>query len=192
MKSRCDWSQDSQQMELYHDLEWGVPIHEDHQLFEYLCLEIAQAGLNWSTVLNKREHYRVVFDGFDPNKIAKYNNYKVQLLLQDAGIIRNRLKVSAFIANARAVLEVQNKWGSLNAYLWDFVDGRPVQNSWKHSSEVPTRTLLSDKISNQLKNQGFKFIGSTVCYAFLAATGIVNDHIVSCFRYDIIKKLGKP
>jgi DNA-3-methyladenine glycosylase I len=167
----------------YHDREWGVPVRDDRTLFEFLVLEGAQAGLSWATILNKRERYRAAFDDFDPARVARYSSRKIESLLRDPGIVRNRLKVEAAIANAAAVLAAQREHGSLSAYLWSFVDGRPVQNAWPSHQAVPARTDVSDAMSRDLKRRGFKFVGSTICYAFMQAVGMVNDHTVDCFRY---------
>jgi DNA-3-methyladenine glycosylase I len=168
----------------YHDLEWGVPCHDDRVLFEFLILEGAQAGLSWETILKKRENYRAAFDHFEPRKVAKYDERKVKRLLADAGIIRNRLKITAAIQNARAFLEVQNEFGSFAPYIWRFVGGRPRKNAWNVRSEIPACTEESDAISKDLRQRGFKFVGSTICYAFMQAVGMVNDHTVDCFRYS--------
>ena len=170
-------------MALYHDAEWGVPLHEDRGLFEFLVLEGAQAGLSWSTILNKRARYREVFDGFDPRQVARYGDRKVAALLADAGIVRNRLKIAAAVANARAFLEVQKEFGSFDAYVWRFVGGSPLHNAWRTPAEVPARTPVSDALAKDLARRGFRFVGSTICYAFMQATGMVNDHLVGCFRY---------
>jgi len=167
----------------YHDEEWGVPVHDDRLLFEFLILEGAQAGLSWETVLRKREHYREVFEGFEAARIAQYDARKVRALLADPGIIRNRLKVSAAISNARAFLAVQREFGSFDAYLWQFTGGKPNQRSPRGPKDVPARTAESDAMSKDLKKRGFRFVGSTICYAMMQATGMVNDHIRSCFRY---------
>jgi len=167
----------------YHDEEWGVPLHDDRRLFEMLILEGAQAGLSWDTVLKKRGRYREVFDGFDPRVVAGYGQRKVKGLLADAGIIRNRLKVAAAIDNAKAFLEVQKEFGSFDAYLWRFVGGQPRQNAWRAYDRLPAKTKESDALSKDLQSRGFRFVGSTICYAFMQATGMVNDHIVGCFRY---------
>jgi DNA-3-methyladenine glycosylase I len=168
----------------YHDREWGVPCHDDRVLFEFLILEGAQAGLSWETILKKRENYRAAFDHFEPRKVARYDERKVKRLLADAGIIRNRLKITAAIQNARAFLEVQNEFGSFDAYIWRFVGERPRKNAWKVRSEIPARTAESDAMSKDLRKRGFKFVGSTICYAFMQAVGMVNDHTVDCFRYS--------
>jgi DNA-3-methyladenine glycosylase I len=180
---RCSWALGSALMTEYHDREWGVPLHDDRKLFEFVVLEGAQAGLSWSTVLNKRENYRRAFDGFDPEKVARYNAKRVAKLLRDPGIIRNRLKVQSAVTNARAFLAVQEEFGSFDAYAWRFVDGKPVQNRWRAIKEVPARTPLSDALSKDLQQRGFKFVGSTIVYAHMQATGMVNDHLVGCFRH---------
>lgn len=181
-RCRCGWAKGELDV-VYHDTEWGVPVHDDRQLFEFLILEGAQAGLSWSTVLKKRAHYREVFDQFDIAKIAAYDASKVEALLADPGIIRNRLKVQAAIGNARATLEVQAKYGSLDAFLWQFVQGTPQINHRLSLAEVPAKTALSDQMSKTLLKHGFKFVGSTICYAFMQAVGMVNDHVVDCFRH---------
>ncbi|WLD58687.1 DNA-3-methyladenine glycosylase I [Salinispirillum sp. LH 10-3-1] len=181
--TRCGWAQNSPNETHYHDTEWGVPQYDDRVLFEFLLLEGAQAGLSWSTILNKREHYRLVFDQFDATRIAEFDAAKVAELLADAGIVRNRLKVQAAITNARCFLAVQQEFGSFSAYIWSFVGGQPIVNQWKAMSEVPVTTPESDAMSKDLKKRGFKFVGSTICYAYMQATGMVNDHLVSCFRY---------
>lgn len=179
---RCGWAKGALDI-VYHDTEWGVPIHDDRLLFEFLVLEGAQAGLSWSTVLKKREHYRKVFDQFDIAKIAAYDADKVEALLADPGIIRNRLKVHAAIGNARATLEVQAKYGSLDTFLWQFVQGKPQLNQRLSLADVPAKTEVSDQMSKALLKHGFKFVGSTICYAFMQAVGMVNDHVVDCFRH---------
>ena len=166
----------------YHDTEWGVPEHDDRKLFEFLVLEGAQAGLSWRTVLTKRERYRKAFDNFDPNKVARYGRQRVRSLLADDGIIRNRLKIESAIRNARAFLAVQDEFGSFDAYSWRFVGGRPIQNRWTTMSQIPARTTESDAMSRALKERGFGFVGSTICYAHMQAVGMVNDHVLSCFR----------
>jgi DNA-3-methyladenine glycosylase I len=173
----------------YHDTEWGVPEHDEQKLFEMLILEGAQAGLSWSTILNKRQNYRLVFDGFDPQKIARYNSRRVAKLLSDPGIVRNRLKIAATIGNAKALLELKEQGIEFNDYLWQFVDGQPVINQWKTIRQVPASSIQSDAMAKTLKKAGFKFVGTTICYAFMQAVGMVNDHTVDCFRY---KKLAKP
>jgi DNA-3-methyladenine glycosylase I len=185
---RCAWSLGSELYKAYHDHEWGVQVHDDRKLFEFIVLEGAQAGLSWSTVLNKRENYRKAFDGFDPKKVARYTPKRVEKLLQNAGIIRNRMKIESAIRNARAFLAVQKEFGSFDAYIWGFVDGKPIQNRWKAIKDVPPRTPLSDRISADLKKRGFGFVGSTIVYAHMQATGMVNDHLVDCFRHKPLKK----
>jgi DNA-3-methyladenine glycosylase I len=179
---RCHWAKNEVNI-AYHDEEWGVPVHDEHKWFEFLILEGAQAGLSWETILRKRARYREVFDGFDPGKVARYDKKKVRGLLGDAGIIRNRLKVEAAIGNARAFLRVQEEVGTFDGYVWRFVGGRPKQNSWKTHKRVPATTAESDALSKDLQKRGFRFVGSTICYALMQATGMVNDHLVSCFRY---------
>ena len=179
---RCPWATVEPAI-AYHDKEWGVPVHDDRKLFEFLILEGAQAGLSWITILKKRENYRNAFDGFRAEKIARYGARDVKRLLGDAGIVRNRLKVAATIANAKAFLAVQKEFGSFDAYLWSFVNGRPKKNRWQRMSQVPARTEESDAMSRDLLQRGFKFVGSTICYALMQATGMVNDHVVSCPRH---------
>ncbi len=181
---RCSWCGGNDQYIQYHDIDWGVPVHDDNKHFEYLILEGAQAGLSWLTILKRREHYRKVYDGFDPAKVAKYSEEKIQELLSDPGIIRNKLKVRASVNNAKLFLEIQKEFGSFDKYIWGFTNGKTVKNSWKSLSEVPAKTSLSDKISIDLKKRGFKFTGSTIIYAQLQASGIVNDHLIDCFRYN--------
>ncbi len=183
---RCGWAQSRLSIE-YHDQEWGVPVHDDRLLFEFLILEGAQAGLSWSTILNKRARYREVFDNFDARKVARYDAKKVKELLADAGIVRNRLKIAAAIQNAKCFLEVQQEFGSFDKYLWSFVGGKPIRNARKSMSEVPAKTAESDALSKDLQKRGFKFVGSTICYAMMQAVGMVNDHTVDCFRYREIK-----
>ena len=185
MRQRCDWAAGASSLELtYHDEEWGVPVHDDRVLFEFLILEGAQAGLSWSTVLNKRTRYREVFDGFDVPTVANYGERKIEQLLSDPGIIRNRLKVKSAVQNAKAFLEIQVEFGSFDSYLWRFVDGEPKINRWQHQAEVPSSTELSDVISRDLKQRGLNFVGSTICYAYMQAVGLVNDHTVNCFRCE--------
>ena len=190
MKPRCAWVKDHSAEVDYHDCEWGVPLHDDQMLFEFLILEGAQAGLSWSTILNKRESYRLAYDQFDPQVVARFDDAKQADLLQDPGIVRNRLKVGASIINAQAFLAVQEEFGSFDAYMWRFVDGAPIQNAWRSLDEVPAKTPESDALSKDLKKRGFKFVGSTICYAFMQAVGMVNDHTVDCFRYAEINALG--
>lgn len=182
---KCTWALASSLEEDYHDNEWGVPVHDDRLLFEFLILEGAQAGLSWSTILKKRDSYRQAFDNFDVTRIAQYDAVKVQELLENPGIVRNRLKVHSAITNAQAFLAVQAEFGSFDAYIWSFVDHQPVQNAWTNMKDIPTSTAQSDAMSKDLKKRGFKFVGSTICYAFMQATGMVNDHLVECFRYEV-------
>jgi DNA-3-methyladenine glycosylase I len=186
-KLRCPWATTEQYIE-YHDKEWGVPLHDDHRLFEFLVLEGAQAGLSWATILHKRESYRRAFDHFDPAIVAKYGKRKQQNLLADPGIVRNRLKIEAAIANAKAFLALQKEFGTFDRYLWTFVGHRSKQNAWRSTAEVPARTGDSDAMSKDLKRRGFKFVGSTICYAFMQAVGMVNDHLVGCFRHEEVSK----
>jgi DNA-3-methyladenine glycosylase I len=180
--TRCHWAISELNIP-YHDEEWGVPLHDERRFFEMLILEGAQAGLSWETVLKKRARYREVFDGFDPEVVARYDKKKVRALLADAGIIRNRLKVAAAIDSAKAFLAVQQEFGSFDAYVWRFVGGRPKRNAWKVHHGLPAKSAESDALSKDLRARGFRFVGSTICYAFMQATGMVNDHLVSCFRY---------
>jgi DNA-3-methyladenine glycosylase I len=180
---RCEWAGGDPLMQAYHDEEWGVPKRDDRRLFEVLVLDGAQAGLSWMTILRKRENYRQAFDNFDPAKVAAYDEAKIEELLQNPGIIRNRQKINSAIRNAEALLRVQEEFGSFEAYIWGFVDGKPIQNSWQTMSELPAKTELSDIISKDLKKRGFSFVGPTIVYAFMQAVGIVNDHTVDCFRY---------
>ena len=183
--ARCEWAPEGDPAYLaYPDEEWGVPVHDDRGLFEMLTLEGAQAGLSWATILHKRDGYREAFAGFDPAKVARFNPRKVERLLQDPSIVRNRLKVESTVANARATIVVQEEVGSLDAYLWSFVGGAPIVNRWRRLSEIPSQSDLSGAMSKDLKKRGFRFVGPTVCYAFMQATGMVNDHVVSCFRYS--------
>jgi DNA-3-methyladenine glycosylase I len=184
MKTRCGWSGSDPLYIEYHDTEWGVPVHDDRRLFEFLILEGAQAGLSWITVLRKRENYRKAFDQFDPSKIARYKEAKVAKLLANEGIIRNRLKIAATIQNAAEFVKLQKEFGTFDSYIWQFVNGRPIKNSWKSLKEIPAKTAESDSMSKDLSRRGFKFVGSTICYAFMQACGLVNDHITSCFRYS--------
>jgi DNA-3-methyladenine glycosylase I len=182
-KLRCAWAGDDPLYCAYHDQEWGVPLHDDRALFEFLILEGAQAGLSWITILRKRERYRAVFDGFDPERIARYDAGKIASLLTDPGIVRNRLKVEAAVNNARRFLDVREKSGSFDTFIWQFTGGAPRQNHWRTLAEVPASTPASDAMSKELKRLGFKFAGSTICYAYMQATGMVNDHVVTCFRH---------
>ena len=184
--TRCAWAQDALSIQ-YHDREWGVPLHDDRALFEFLILEGAQAGLSWSTILAKRPAYRTAFDRFDPRKVARYGEEKIAALLENPGIVRNRLKVRAAVRNAQAFLAVQKEFGSFDAYVWQFVGGRPLQNRWRRIEDVPARTAQSDALSKDLAHRGFSFVGSTICYAFMQATGMVNDHAVGCFRRKELK-----
>lgn len=179
---RCHWPKNELAVR-YHDEEWGVPVHDDQKWYEFIVLDGAQAGLSWDTILKKRENYRAAFDGFDPAKVARYDKRKVERLLADSGIIRNRLKVESAIRNAKAFLELQGERGTFDSYIWEFVDGSPIHNDWKTPKEIPTRTAISDAMSKDLKQRGFNFVGTTICYAFMQAAGMVNDHLVSCFRH---------
>ena len=188
-KKRCQWVPvDNPLYVKYHDEEWGVPIHDDRLLFEFLVLEGMQAGLSWLTILRKRENFRTAFDHFDPRKIALYNEKKIEELMQNSGIIRNRLKIAAAVQNAKAFLEVQAEFGSFDTFIWQFVEGKPIVNQWKTLKELPAKTPVSDTISKELKKRGFKFVGSTIIYAHMQATGMVNDHTVDCFRYQEVMK----
>ena len=182
-KIRCPWPKEDTLYVKYHDEEWGVPVHDDQKHFEFLILETFQAGLSWYTILKKRENFRKAFDGFVPEKVAKYGEKKFQSLMLDEGIIRNKLKIEAAIYNAKAFLNVQKEFGSFDAYIWGFVMNKQVKNKWKSMSEVPTKTELSDRVSADMKKRGFKFVGSTTIYAHLQAIGVVNDHLVKCFKY---------
>jgi len=184
MTQRCAWAGSEPQYVAYHDQEWGVPVHDDRSLFEFLILEGAQAGLSWSTILNKRANYRAAFDEFDAYRIAQYDEVKVAELLANPGIVRNRLKVAAAIQNARAFLQVQQEFGSFDAYIWRFTGGKPIRNAWRSLSEIPAKTPESERMSADLLRRGFKFVGPTICYAFMQAVGMVNDHTVDCFRYN--------
>lgn len=179
---RCEWARTELSI-AYHDEEWGVPQHDDERLFELLILEGAQAGLSWETILKKRERYREVFDGFDPAKVARYDRRTIERLLADPGIVRNRRKVEAAVQNARAFLDVQNQFGSFDAYIWRFVDGDPIKNAWRSLKQIPAQTPESRAMSKDLRKRGFNFVGPTICYAYMQATGMVNDHVVGCFRY---------
>lgn len=182
-KQRCSWAETDPLYIRYHDEEWGVPAHDDKRLFEYLMLEAMQAGLSWLTVLRKRERFRTVFNRFDFHKIARYGPDKIDSLLQDPGIIRNRLKINAVVSNALLFLKIRDEFGSFDKYIWQFMDGKTVTNAWKTLKEIPAQSRESDTMSADLRKRGFKFVGSTICYAFMQATGMVNDHVVDCFRY---------
>jgi len=184
VRTRCAWCTNDLLYIRYHDNEWGVPVHNDRRLFEFLVLEGAQAGLSWITILRKRAAYRKAFDNFDYNKVANYNERKIQALLKDEGIVRNRLKIRSAVQNANAFLKIRDEFGTFNKYIWEFVDGKPIRNKWKSIKQIPARTELSDKLSKDLKQRGFTFVGSTICYAHMQATGMVNDHTVDCFRYQ--------
>ena len=184
--NRCDWARNDLAIN-YHDTEWGVPLHDDQRLFEFLILEGAQAGLSWDTVLQKRENYRKAFDEFDAEKISKYDEKKCLELLKNEGIIRNRLKIASAVRNAKCYLEIVEKEGSFDKYIWSFVDGKPIVNVWESLKQVPASTEISDKLSKDLKKRGFNFVGSTIMYAFMQATGMVNDHLTGCFRYKEVK-----
>jgi DNA-3-methyladenine glycosylase I len=186
MKNRCNWCGSDPLYIAYHDDEWGVPAHDDRRLFEFLILEGAQAGLSWFTILKKRENYRKAFHGFDFERIARYTQPDIGRLLADAGIVRNRLKIESAIKNARGVLKIREEYGSLDAFVWRYFDGVPVQNAWKNLAELPAHTKDSDEMSKDLKKRGFSFVGSTICYAFMQAVGMVNDHVTDCFRYGEI------
>lgn len=183
---RCSWATTPLGI-AYHDAEWGVPLHEDRRLFEFLILEGAQAGLSWETILRKREAYRAAFDQFDPEVVARYDRRKIASLLKDPGIVRNRLKVEAAVQNAKAFLDVRRECGTFDQYLWSFVGGKPIQNVWTSSAQVPARTARSDALSKDLKRRGFNFVGSTICYAMMQAVGMVNDHIAGCFRHSVLR-----
>jgi DNA-3-methyladenine glycosylase I len=188
MKNRCTWSGSDALYISYHDHEWGVPVHDDRMLFEFLILEGAQAGLSWLTILKKRENFRKAFDGFDYVRIADYTETDVNRLLADSGIVRNRLKIESAIKNARGVIRIQQEFGSLDAYLWRYVDGVTMQNAWKSQAELPAKTELSETMSKDLKKRGFNFVGPTICYAFMQATGMVNDHTTDCFRHAEVRQ----
>ena len=182
-KNRCPWTQDKPLENAYHDTEWGVPLHDDKKLFEFMLLDAFQAGLSWSTILNKRENFRKAFDGFDVGKIAQYGEDKIQELLTDKGIIRNKLKIRSSVANAKLFLKVREEFGSFDKYIWQFVNHKTIVNKWERMEDAPVSTPESDAMSKDLKKRGFKFVGTTICYAFMQAAGMVNDHLVSCFRY---------
>ena len=187
IKTRCSWAKNDLVVD-YHDKEWGVPLHDDRRLFEFLILEGAQAGLSWDTILAKRENYRVAFDDFDAAKIAVYDERKLNELMNNAGIVRNRLKIASAVQNAKAYLLVTEEFGSFDSFIWQFVGGKPIRNAWETMKEVPAKTVVSDSMSKDLRKRGFNFVGSTICYAFMQATGMVNDHLVSCFRHKKVHK----
>lgn len=187
--NRCNWPGSNPLMIRYHDEEWGVPVHDDLKLFEFMVLDAFQAGLSWSIVLKKRENFRKALDNFQPKKIALYNDVKIQELLQDTGIIRNKLKIQATVDNAHRFLEIQKEFGSFDRYIWQFTGGKTLVNSWKTMDEIPAKSKESDAMSRDLKKRGFKFVGSTICYAFMQAAGMVNDHVVSCFRYKAVNEI---
>lgn len=186
---RCAWSEGNPRMTAYHDEEWGVPVHDDRLLFEFLVLEGAQAGLSWDTILRKRDGYRAAFADFDPAVVAGYGVADIERLVADAAIVRNRLKIGSAVGNARAFLAVQDEFGSFDAYIWRFVDGTPVQNAWREMTQIPASTPLSEQLSKDLKRRGFRFVGATICYAHMQATGMVNDHTVECFRHAEVARL---
>ena len=184
MKIRCPWVNTDQLMIEYHDKEWGVPVHDDRLLFEFLVLEGAQAGLSWTTILRKRDNYRIAFDNFEPEKVAVYNEDKIEELREKSGIVRNKLKIRSAVTNAAALLDIQEEYGSFDSYIWRFTDGTTKQNMWKKMEDIPSSTSESESMSRYLKKRGFKFVGPTICYAFMQAVGMVNDHMVDCFRYS--------
>lgn len=190
MKKRCKWCGNDPLYIAYHDAEWGIPIHDDRLLFEFLILEGAQAGLSWLTILKKRENYRKAFHSFDYETIANYSQYDIDRLLADPGIVRNRIKIESAIKNARGVIKIQEEFDSFDAYLWRYVEGIPIQNEWKSMENIPTQTEISEMMSKDLKKRGFNFVGPTICYAFMQAVGMVNDHTTDCFRYVEIKRLS--
>jgi len=185
---RCAWASNDLSIR-YHDEEWGVPAHDDTTLFEFLILEGAQAGLSWDTILKKRANYRAAFDNFDPRKIASYDRRKIQSLMNDSGIIRNRLKIASAVQNAKAFLKTPDEFGSFDAYIWQFVDGSPIMNAWRSAKQIPAQTAQSDAMSKALKKRGFSFVGTTICYAFMQAVGMVNDHLTDCFRYSQVGRV---
>lgn len=191
MTIRCEWVGDDPLMKKYHDEEWGVPKHEDRRLFEDLVLDGAQAGLSWMTILRKRENYQEAFDNFDPAKVAVYDEAKIEELLANEGIVRNRQKINSAVKNAQAFLKIQEEFGSFYTYIWGFVEGEPIQNNWQKMSELPAKTELSEKISKDLKKRGFSFVGPTIIYAFMQAVGMVNDHTVDCFRYHEVVSMQR-
>lgn len=188
-KKRCQWCENTSIEKVYHDNEWGTPLYDDNKLFEFLCLEGAQAGLSWLTILKRRENYRLAFDAFDAKKIAQYDANKTESLMQDKGIIRNRLKINAFISNAKAFLLTQKEYGSFSNYLWGFLEGKvSIQNTWRTKEEIPAQTPLSEALSKDLKKRDFRFVGPVICYAYMQAIGMVNDHTTDCFRHEEVKK----
>jgi DNA-3-methyladenine glycosylase I len=189
-RKRCAWAGSDPLYQAYHDREWGVPLHEDQRLFEFLCLEGAQAGLSWLTILKKRDNYRSAFADFDPQRVARFDRRRIERLLHNPGIVRNRLKVEAAVSNARAFVRVQREFGSFDTWIWSFVDGVPLQNRWRRMSELPAQTPLSVTISKELRQMGFRFVGPTIVYAHMQATGMVNDHVVGCFRHEPLRRLG--
>ena len=192
MKRRCPWCGDDPLYVAYHDEDWGVPLHDDVRLFEMLVLEGAQAGLSWLTILRKREAYRAAFDRFRPEAVAAYGPKKIEALLSNPGIVRNRAKVESAVRNAREVLRVQAEFGSLDIFLWEFVGGRPVRNAWRTLKTIPCQSSESDRMSRELRQRGFSFVGTTICYAFMQSVGMVNDHLVTCFRYRQVNRTGRP
>ncbi|HTP70524.1 MAG TPA: DNA-3-methyladenine glycosylase I [Dongiaceae bacterium] len=182
---RCGWATNPLSIK-YHDEEWGVPVHDDRRWFEFLILEGAQAGLSWDTILQKRERYRELLSGFDPAKVARYDSKKIRALLKDPGIVRNRLKIQSTISNAQAFLQLQHEFGSFDAFVWQFIGGQPIQNRWAHHKKIPAKTELSIKLSKDLLKRGFRFVGPTICYALMQATGLVNDHLTTCYRYKAL------
>ena len=189
--NRCGWCGNDPLYVAYHDEEWGVPVNDDRTLFEFLTLEGAQAGLRWSTILKKRENYRRAFDGFDAENVARYDGIKISALLTDPGIVRNQLKIGSAVTNAQAFLNLRDEWGSFSDYLWSFVDGRPIQNAWRSLAEIPAKTSLAEVLSKDLKKRGFRFVGPTIVYAYMQAVGMVNDHLVDCFRYPEIVAMSE-
>jgi DNA-3-methyladenine glycosylase I len=183
MKKRCQWPSDDELMLQYHDTEWGVPVHDDRKHFEFLVLDAFQAGLSWSIILKKRENFRKAFDNFDPAKISRYREAKIKKLLNDPGIIRNKLKIRSTVTNAKAFLEIQGEFGSFDKFIWQFTGGKQKNNRWKKLKDIPAKSPESDAMSKELKSRGFKFVGSTICYSYMQAAGMVNDHVTSCFRY---------
>lgn len=192
MRKRCEWCGSDPLYIAYHDAEWGIPVHNDRLLFEFLILEGAQAGLSWLTILKKRENYRKAFHAFEVERIARYTEADMTRLLADSGIVRNRLKIESVIKNARGVLDIREEYGALDSYLWRYVDGVPKQNAWGSMAELPAKTAMSEAMSKDLKKRGFNFVGPTICYAFMQAVGMVNDHTTDCFRYEGVKRLAQP